>query len=103
MDNEKAADYLRVEIGQNDRTIQWAAVRLDNLINEGKVSEYEGYASPTRSAIFDAGKTSRITVAHLMASFITDDDIRNKWKGQMPVIYNKGVRECKTMRDRQHA
>ena len=89
MDNEQAADYLRTRIGQNDGTIEWAAVRPDNLIDEDQVTEYEVYASPIRSAIFDAGSTSRINVAHFMADLITDEDIWNAWKGQMPVIYNK--------------
>jgi nucleoside-diphosphate-sugar epimerase len=88
-DNEKAADYLRTEIGQNDGTIEWAAVRPDNLIDEDKVTEYEVYPSPIRSAIFDAGTTSRINVGHFMARLITDDDLWKMWKGQMPVIYNK--------------
>jgi len=26
-----------------------------------------------------------------MADLITNNDIWNKWKGQMPVIYNKGT------------
>jgi len=26
-----------------------------------------------------------------MADLITNDDIWNQWKGQMPVIYNKGT------------
>jgi putative NADH-flavin reductase len=89
VDNEQAADYLRTKIGQNDREIEWVAVRPDNLINEDRVTEYEVYASPIRSAIFDAGATSRINVAHFMADLITNDDTWNKWKGQMPVIYNK--------------
>jgi nucleoside-diphosphate-sugar epimerase len=89
VDNEKAADYLRTKIGQNDEAIEWAAVRPDNLIDEDRVTEYEVYASPIRSAIFDAGVTSRINVAHFMADLITNEDIWNKWKGQMPVIYNK--------------
>ena len=89
MDNEKAADYLRTKVGQNDGAIEWAAVRPDNLIDESEVTEYEVYASPIRSAIFDAGSTSRINVGHFMADLITDDDTWNKWKGQMPVIYNK--------------
>jgi nucleoside-diphosphate-sugar epimerase len=89
LDNERAADYLRTEIGQNDRTIEWAAVRPDNLIDENEVTGYEVYASPTRSAIFDAGETSRINVGHFMADLIMDDDSWRKWKGQMPVIYNK--------------
>lgn len=89
VDNEKAADYLRTSIGQLDKAIEWTAVRPDSLVNEDHVTEYEVHPSPTRSAIFDAGSTSRINVAHFMADLITDDDTWNRWKGQMPVIYNK--------------
>lgn len=88
-DNEQAADYLRIQIGQNDNAIEWAAVRPDNLTNAPKVTEYELHPSPIRSAIFDAGKTSRINVGHFMAELITDSQLWNQWKGQMPVIYNK--------------
>ena len=89
VDNEKAADYLRTEVGQNDGVIEWAAVRPDSLIDEGEVTEYEVHSSPIRSAIFDAGTTSRINVGSFMADLITDHETWNKWKGQMPVIYNK--------------
>ncbi|MCE7980425.1 MAG: NAD-dependent epimerase/dehydratase family protein [Caldilinea sp. CFX5] len=89
VDNERAAGYLRVQIGQNDGAVEWAAVRPDTLIDEGQVSEYAVYPSPTRSAIFNPGKTSRINVAHFMADLIADDAIWQQWKGQMPVIYNK--------------
>jgi len=89
VDNEQAADYLRSIVGQNDSAIEWAAVRPDGLIDESEVSEYEIHPSPIRSAIFDAGKTSRINVAHFMAELITDDQLWNQWKGQMPVIYNR--------------
>jgi NAD(P)-dependent dehydrogenase (short-subunit alcohol dehydrogenase family) len=89
LDNERAADYLRTQLGQNDGTIEWAAVRPDSLIDESQVTEYEVYASPIRSAIFDAGQTSRINVGNFMADLMTDDALWNKWKGQMPVIYNK--------------
>ena len=88
VDNEKAADYLRIKIGQNDAIIEWAAVRPDGLIDELTVTEYELYPSPIRSAIFDAGKVSRINVAHFMATLIGNDDLWRKWKGQMPVIYS---------------
>jgi nucleoside-diphosphate-sugar epimerase len=88
-DNEQAADYLRAEVGQNNGVIEWVAVRPDNLIDAGEVTEYTTHASPTRSAIFDAGTTSRINVGHFMADLITDQDTWNLWKGQMPVIYNK--------------
>lgn len=88
VDNEKAADYLRTMIGQKNKYIEWVAVRPDNLINEDKVTKYEEYPSPIRSAIFDAGTTSRINVANFMSELITDNKLWNKWKGQMPVIYN---------------
>jgi len=89
VDNEKAADYLRTKIGQNNECIEWTAVRPDGLTNENEVTDYEIHASPTRSAIFNAGKISRINVGHFMANLISDDDLWKKWKGQMPVIYNK--------------
>jgi hypothetical protein len=89
VDNEKAADYLRTQIGQNNQFIEWAAVRPASLTNEDETTDYEIHSSPIGSAIFDAGKTSRINVGHFMADLITDDDIWNRWKGQMPVIYNK--------------
>lgn len=88
VDNEKAADFLRTELGQHDNDIEWAAVRPDTLLDKSDVTEYQLHASPARSAIFDPGKTSRINVGHFMADLITDDDTWTQWKGQMPVIYN---------------
>ncbi len=87
-DNEMAADYLRTQIGQNDSFIEWTAVRPDGLIDEETVSEYEAFPSPIRSAIFDAGKVSRINVAHFMTELINDENLWQKWKGQMPVLCN---------------
>ncbi len=88
-DNEKAADFLRVNIGQNNKRIEWVAIRPDTLIDEENVTEYELYASPIRSALSNPGKTSRINVGHFMSRLIVETDLWNKWKGQMPVIYNK--------------
>ncbi len=88
VDNEQAADYLRVQVGQDHPSIEWTAVRPDGLVDAEKVSEYEIHPSPTRSAIFDAGQVSRINVAHFMADLITKEDLWEKWKGQMPVIYS---------------
>ena len=92
VDNEKAADYLRTEIGQNNGVIEWVAVRPDNLVDKVEVTEFEVHSSPIRSAIFDAGTTSRINVASFMANLITDNDTWRKWRGQMPVIYNTAQR-----------
>jgi len=61
VDNEEAADSLCSEVGQNNSLIEWSAVRL---IDESEVAAYEVHALPTRSAIFDAGTTSRSNVCH---------------------------------------
>ena len=88
-DNEEAADYLRVNIGQKDNAVKWCAVRPDSLINSNEVTPYEIHPSPLSDVILNPGKTSRINVANFMASLLTDEEAWNKWKGQMPVIYNK--------------
>ena len=87
-DNEKAADHLRVKVGQKHGQIEWVAVRPDSLINKEEVSEYTIHQSPTRSALFNPGKTSRINVANFMARLIDESELWSEWKGQMPVIYN---------------
>ena len=87
-DNEDAADFLRTQVDAGSGRIEWVAVRPDSLIDEAVVTEYEEYPSPIRSAIFDAGKTSRINVAHFMAELVTEDGKWQRWKGQMPVLYN---------------
>ena len=88
VDNENAADFLRTEIAKDDREIEWVAVRPDTLVDEIESSDFEVHASPTRSAIFDAGSTSRINVACFMSDLVTDHDLWARWKGKMPVIYN---------------
>lgn len=88
-DNEKAADYLRVDIGQRNPFIEWAVVRPDTLVNEDMVTGYSSHESPTRSAVYNPGKTSRINVGHFMAQLVADNGLWNTWKGKMPVIYNK--------------
>lgn len=98
VDNEEAADYLRAEIGQDHREIEWAVVRPDTLVNENVVTGYEVHPSPIRSALFNPGRTSRINVAHFMADLITDDETWNTWKGRMPVIYNVESRQTKERR-----
>jgi nucleoside-diphosphate-sugar epimerase len=88
-DNEGAAEHLRTTIGQSDPMVAWAVVRPDGLIDENQVTPYQLHPSPIRSPIFDAGKTSRINVAHFMANLMTDDKPWQDWKGRMPVIYNE--------------
>lgn len=89
VDNECAAEYLRVSIGQDNQAIEWVVVRPDTLIDEETVTAYEVHPSPIRSAVFNAGKTSRTNVGEFMARLITEDDVWNEWRGRMPVIYNR--------------
>lgn len=90
-DNEEAANYLSNTIGENNSKIEWTAVRPDTLINEDEVSEYEFMKSPKRSPVFDAGKTSRINVAHFMTELLLNEKLWEKWKYKMPVIYNSSL------------
>lgn len=90
-DNEQAAEYLRSSVGPADSRIEWVVVRPDALTDAAVVSDYTVHASPTRSAIFNAGQTSRVNVAHFMAELITNELVWNEWKGRMPVIYNRAV------------
>lgn len=88
-DNEDAAEFLRVKIGMENPMVEWAAIRPDGLTDESEVTDYDIHPSPTRSAIFDAGKTSRINVAHFMARLAVEDEFWAEQRGRMPVIYNR--------------
>jgi len=90
-DNEDAARYLQSGLGSQSKMIEWVAVRPDSLINAGSVTGYNVYAAPIRSAIFDAGKTSRINVAHFMSQLIVNNSTWQQWKTQMPVVYNNPI------------
>jgi len=87
-DNVKAAEFLRKQVGSHDDGLQWVIVRPDNLTDEQEVSAYDSFESPIRDAIFDAGQTSRINVAHFMVELISNPDLWQKWHGKMPVLYN---------------
>ncbi len=89
VDNEEAADFLRLNVGQTHECIEWVVVRPDGLIDEENVTEYNIYPSPIRNAIFDAGSTSRINVANFMSNLVINSDLWDTWKGKMPVIYNQ--------------
>lgn len=89
VDNEKASDVLRLHVNKTHKNIEWVAVRPDSLINEDSVSPFDVYPSPIRNAIFDSVPTSRINVAEFMSELACDPEVWQKWKGQMPVIYNQ--------------
>ncbi|MBI0400716.1 NAD(P)-dependent oxidoreductase [Cyclobacterium marinum] len=77
-DNEVAADYLRVKIGQKNPLIEWVVLRPDALTEALALSPYS--SPPTRSAILNPGKTSRINVANAMMRLITEHESWLKWK-----------------------
>lgn len=86
-DNEKAAKLLNRN-STSHKSLEWAIVRPDTLIDQSQVSDYQWHQSPTRSTLFNAGETSRINVANALCRLVLDDDLWQQWHGQMPVIYN---------------
>ncbi|MCG7536910.1 NAD(P)-binding oxidoreductase [Pseudoalteromonas sp. OOF1S-7] len=90
-DNEAAARSLRV-YSPAITGVDWVVVRPDSLVDEAKVTAYDVHPSPIRDAIFDAGKTSRINVAHFMCQLALDPQLWQHWQGQSPVIYNQSQR-----------
>lgn len=88
-DNEDAAEFLRAEVGAGDPCMEWVAVRPDGLTDGDSATGYEVHPSPTRSAIFDAGTTSRGHVAHFMADLAAGGELWDRWRGRMPVIYDR--------------
>ena len=89
VDNEEAADFLRIQVGQKNTSIEWVAVRPDGLTDENQVSNYDIYDSPIRNAIFNSGTTSRINVAEFMCNLAVTPELWSDWTGKMPVIYNR--------------
>lgn len=87
-DNEHAAEYLRTQV-PSPGPVEWAVVRPDGLVDHAAVTPYDVHPSPTRSAIFNSGKTSRINTAHFMADLLTDNARFAEWEGRMPVVYNR--------------
>lgn len=87
-DNERALKYLEEKLNGED-VFEWIAVRPDTLITQDQVTDYEIFESPQRSPIFNAGKTSRINVAHFIMKLVLNEELWNEWMYKMPVIYNK--------------
>ncbi len=87
-DNDRALKYLEEKLNGED-VFEWIAVRPDTLITQDQVTDYEIFESPQRSPIFNAGKTSRINVAHFIMKLVSYEELWNEWMYKMPVIYNK--------------
>ena len=87
-DNEKALKYLENNYTE-EQFVEWIAVRPDTLITEKKVTDYNVFESVQRSPVFNPGKTSRINVANFIVKLLSNEELWNKWKYKMPVIYNR--------------
>jgi len=88
-DNEQVVNFLKHAIGKNDRNIEWIAVRPDTLIDENEVTSYAVHNSPVRSPVFNSGKTSRKNVGNFIMNLLCNTEQWEKWRYQMPVIYNE--------------
>ncbi|WP_028670855.1 NAD(P)-dependent oxidoreductase [Saccharospirillum impatiens] len=86
-DNEQAA-LLLAEQRNSNPALEWVVVRPDTLTDEASVTPYQTVPSPLRSPIFNAGKSSRINVAHFIGSLVSDTAAWARWRHQMPVLYN---------------
>jgi uncharacterized protein YbjT (DUF2867 family) len=83
-DNQRAADFLAVEVGADAPFVEWAVVRPDSLV-DGDVAAYRTHDGIV-SSLFRADGTRMANVAHFMAELVTDDAAWQRWRGKMPVV-----------------
>lgn len=83
-DNQRAADFLALEVGAADPFVDWVVVRPDSLV-DGEASAYRTHEGIV-SSLFRADGTRFANVAHFMAELVTDAAAWRRWRGQMPVI-----------------
>ncbi|MDZ4169697.1 MAG: NAD(P)H-binding protein [Coriobacteriia bacterium] len=88
-DNQRAADFLVGQIGEDSPAVEWVAVRPDTLL-DGEVTEYRLHDELV-SSIFKPDGTNMANVAHFMCELTTDDVAWQRWKAKMPVIVNAGA------------
>ncbi len=87
-DNQRAADFLCREIGEDNPFVQWAVVRPDTLI-DGDVSEYVLHDQLV-SSLAKPDNTAMANVAHFMCELALEQQAWDSWKSQLPVIVNAG-------------
>jgi len=83
-DNQRAADFLALEVGAAAPFAEWVVVRPDSLV-DGEVSAYRTHDGIV-SSLFRADATRLANVAHFMAELVTDDAAWRRWRGKMPVL-----------------
>jgi nucleoside-diphosphate-sugar epimerase len=85
IDNEETAQYVH-SLGK-DSGIEWAVVRPTDLI-DGEVSPFNLYDKP-QGNLFGDGLTTRANVAKAMVDLIVDKQLWERYKFNMPTVYNK--------------
>jgi nucleoside-diphosphate-sugar epimerase len=86
-DNEQAAEFLRTQIGQAHKSIEWAVVRPDGLTDDAKATAFSVSPSPPRT-VFNGYVVSRANVGAFMSDLVTDAAVWSKWKGRMPCVFD---------------
>lgn len=85
-DNQRTADFLYADVGEDNPFVQWVVVRPDSL-QEGDVSGYELHQTLV-SSLFRPDSTNMANVAHFMCELVTNAEPWSDWKGKLPVIIN---------------
>jgi hypothetical protein len=88
-DNQRAADFLCVDIGADNPFVQWVVVRPDSLL-EGDISEYAMHEGLV-SSLARPDSTNRANVAHCMCEMATDPKVWADWRGKLRVLVNAGA------------
>lgn len=83
-DNQQAADFLRVQVGTGNPSVEWVVVRPDSLV-DGDISEYSLHEGIVASLVAP-DHTTMANVAHFMCELATDPRTWHEWRGMMPVI-----------------
>lgn len=83
-DNQRAADFLRTQIGPEHAAVRWVVVRPDTLL-DGDVTPYALHEALVDS-LFEPGSTRMANVAHFMAELVTNPETWSAWASKLPVI-----------------
>lgn len=90
-DNQRAADYLAREIGEDHPFVSWVVVRPDSLV-EGAPTAYLAHDELVAS-LFRPDRTRMANVARFMAELVQDEATWLRWRGKMPVIVDETPKE----------
>jgi nucleoside-diphosphate-sugar epimerase len=85
IDNEETAVFVH-SLGK-DSGIEWAVVRPTDLI-DGPVRPFNLYDKP-QGNLFGDGVSTRANVAQAMVNLVTDNQLWEKYKFNMPTIYDQ--------------